>query len=69
MNSLIIAYDALKRRIEEAVSKSGLPFCMIADMLHLYWLKADALAVQELAAERNVNGSGENERKPDVAEG
>lgn len=69
MDSLIIAYDALKRRIEEAVAESGLPFCMIADMLHLYWLKADALAAQELAAERNGNGSGKSERRSDVAEG
>lgn len=67
MDSLIIAYDALKRKVEEAVEESGLPFCMIADMLHLYWLKADALAAQELAAERNGNGSSKNERNPDVA--
>lgn len=66
MNELIIAYDHLKREIEEALAKSGLPFCVIADMLHLYWLRADMLAAQELA-ERKKNGSGKIERKPDVA--
>lgn len=64
---MIRRYDELKRRIEEAIAKSGLPFCFIADLLHLYWLRADALAAQELREEKN--GTGKIEREPDMAEG
>lgn len=67
MDELIIAYDHLKREIEEALAKSGLPFCFIADLLHLYWLRADALAAQELREEKN--GTGETERESGMAEG
>lgn len=64
---MICKYDELKRRIEEAIAQSGLPFCFIADLLHLYWLRADALAAQELREEKN--GTGKIEREPDMAEG
>lgn len=64
---MIRKYDELKRRIEEAIAQSGLPFCFIADLLHLYWLRADALAAQELREEKN--GTGKIEREPDMAEG
>lgn len=64
---MIRRYDELKRRIEEAIAQSGLPFCFIADLLHLYWLRADALAAQELREEKN--GTGKIEREPDMAEG
>ena len=53
---MIRKYDELKRRIEEAIAQSGLPFCFIADLLHLYWLRADALAAQELREEKNGTG-------------
>lgn len=63
---MIRRYDELKRGIEEAIAKSGLPFCFIADLLHLYWLRADALAAQELREEKN--GTGETERESGMAE-
>lgn len=69
MDSPILRYDTLKRKIEEAIAESGLPFCFIADLLHLYWLRADALAVQEMREERGANGTGKIEREPDVAKG